>query len=993
VDEQPHHIRDDLRGVIKGDLLFDDVSRALYSTDASIFEVKPEGVVVPRDEEDACALVRYAAEHRIPLIPRGAGSGVAGESLGSGIVVDMSRYFRTIVEVGPDTVCVQPGVTCRDLNIRLALEGRRFAPDPASGAQCTIGGMVANNASGARALRHGYTRDHVEKLRIVLDTGDAVFAGREPRQFFPGASPGHLQDIVYALATLLEQNADVVRTCQPQTRFNRCGYLVHDVLAPAHLDLARLLVGSEGTLALFTEATLRTIPLPAGRALVLLGFDSLDTAIQAVVRALATGPAACDLLDRRLLSLARAGDSGRLAPLVPPGLEAVLLIEYESDSPREARDRAHALADNLHRTEQLARYSQTALEPEEMDRLWELREGALPSLYGLRGSAQPVAFVEDVGVPVEQLREYLRRVQELLKQYETTASFLIHAGAGQVHTRPFLDLERPDDVAKLSALAEGIHSLALDLGGTISTQHGTGIARTPWVARQYGQLYPVLREIKSIFDPAGIFNPGKIIGPIAGTGSWPLRRVPRSPTPALASGTDAPPSSSPPAQGVFETHLRWQPDEIRVESINCNGCGACRTEAVHQRMCPIFRATHEEAATPRAKANLMRHLLLEAGDVRSLSGEDVREVADLCVNCKMCVTECPAHVNIPKLMLEAKAHHVAEHGLGGADWVLARSESFARFGSAFAMVVNTALGSRAFRWLLERLAGISRRRRLPTFSWRSFMRLARRHGWTSPPRSGRPRVAYFVDVYANYNDPQIAEAVVAVLHHNGIEVYVPPGQRGCGMAALAYGDVEAAREAAQANLRIFGDLAREGYTIVCSEPTAAYMLRHDYPDLVDDPDVRLVAERTVELTTFLRDLHQQGKLRTDFRPLSFTVGHHVPCHLKALGQAPAGPGLLSLIPGLRVHTIDVSCSGMAGTFGLKAENYEVSLEAGRPMLQELARPRIQLGSTECSTCRIQMEDGGGKRTLHPVQYLALAYGLMPELARRLREPIGELVLR
>jgi Fe-S oxidoreductase len=254
-------------------------------------------------------------------------------------------------------------------------------------------------------------------------------------------------------------------------------------------------------------------------------------------------------------------------------------------------------------------------------------------------------------------------------------------------------------------------------------------------------------------------------------------------------------------------------------------------------------------------------------------------------------------------------------------------------------------------------------------------------------------VAYFVDLFANYNDPSIGEAVVAVLHHNGIEVYVPPGQRGCGMAPLAYGDVEMARETVQHNLRILADLARDGYAILCSEPTAALMFRHDARDLIDDPDVALVAEQTVEFTGYLWDLHRQGRLRTDLQPLEIAVGHHVPCHLKALGGQAAGPSLLALIPRLNALTIDVSCSGMAGTFGLKAENYDVSLEAGRPMLEELARPQVQFGSTECSTCRMQMEDGTGKRTLHPAQYLALAYGLLPDIGRRLREPIRDLVLR
>jgi Fe-S oxidoreductase len=365
-------------------------------------------------------------------------------------------------------------------------------------------------------------------------------------------------------------------------------------------------------------------------------------------------------------------------------------------------------------------------------------------------------------------------------------------------------------------------------------------------------------------------------------------------------------------------------------------------------------------------------------------------------------------------MLEAKAANVAEHGLDRKDWFFARIEAFARWGSAFALLVNLGLGSRAVRWLLEKLFGLSRRRRLPRLALRPFLRLARRRGWSrrreaaggqatanGRPAAGGPpappavpaRVAYFVDVFANYGDPLIAEAAVAVLRHNGIEVYVPPGQRGCGMAALAQGDVEAARDAAQQNLRVLAEAAREGCPILCSEPTAALMLRSDYLDLLDDPDARLVAERTVELTTFLAELHRAGRLRTDFRPLPLTLGHHVPCHLKALGRPPAAAALLALIPGVRVHVIDVSCSGMAGTFGLRADSYETSLEAGRPMLEELARPPVQLGSTECSACRLQMEDAGGKRTLHPVQYLALAYGLLPDLARRLEEPIRELVLR
>jgi FAD/FMN-containing dehydrogenase/Fe-S oxidoreductase len=985
--DQPRRerIRDDLRGIVRGELLFDDLSTNLYSTDASIFQVRPLGVVVPRDEEDVQAVVRYAAEHQVPLVPRGAGSGMAGEALGSGLVVDLSHYFRGVLEVGPDWVRAQVGVVHRDLNAELARVGRRFAPDPGSGDQCTVGGMLANNASGPTALRHGYTRDHVVALRAVLDTGEAAAVGRHSRWPPAGRPAGRLEDIVFSVATLLEQHAGLVRSCRPRTRFNRCGYLLDGVLRGDQVDLARLLVGSEGTLALFTEATLRTVPLPEGRAGVLLGFGSLDAALRASRHAGPGGAAACDLLDRRLLSLARGGDT-EAAALVSPAAEAVLLVTFESDTPSGARAAAQEFADGLTRRERLALQAVVASEPEELGRLWALRESALPSLYGLRGGPQPVAVIEDVGVPPDELPAYLHRVQDVLQQHETTASFLIHAATGQVHTRPFLDLGRPDDVSRLWAIADAIYTAALELGGTISTQHGTGLARTPWVERQYGPLFPVFRELKAIFDPRHLFNPGKIVGRDPDLPVWPLRRLPASGPPADNGSPD--PKVVPPSAHWY---LRWRPDEFRTESVRCNGCGECRTEAPARRMCPLFRATHDEAATPRAKANLTRALLLE--DPRQLAADTVRAVADLCVNCKMCASECPAHVNVPRLMLEAKAANVAEHGLARADWVLARAEGFAHLGSTFAPVVNGGLASRTVRWLLEKLFGVSRQRRLPAFAGRHFLRRARRRGWTRRPRSGRPRVAYFVDVFANYNDPLIGEAVVAVLHHNGIEVYVPPGQRGCGMAPLAYGDVDMARDTVQHNLHLLADLAREGYTIVCSEPTAALMLRQDARALLDDPDVELVAERTVELTAFLWDLHRRGRLRTDFRPLGVSVGHHVPCHLKALGRPPAGPDLLALIPGLSVRTIDVSCSGMAGTFGLKAENYAVSLAAGRPMLAELSRPGVLFGSTECSTCRLQMEDGAGKRTLHPAQYLALAYGLIPELGRRLHEPIRDLVLR
>lgn len=977
MDTIRRRLRDDWRGHFRGELLLDEYTRGLYATDASLFEIQPLAVAVPRDEEDLRFLISYAYDKQVPIIPRGGGTGVAGESLGAGLVVDLSVHFRGILEIGPDTVRVQPGVICQHLNKELAKQGRRFAPEPASSASCTIGGMLATNASGNNAAQYGYVRDHVAAVRVICDSGEAADVS-------PGCvTTGRFGEIALGVNTLLAQHATLIHESQPRTRFNRCGYLLDGVRGDTGLDLCKLLVGSEGTLAFFSEATLRTIPLPGGRALVLFGFESLDAALRGAEQIRARSPTACELLDRRLLTLTRS-QSPEMARVIPASAEAVLIVEFERDSRDEAREAVLESIDVLQRLHRLAVLALPAFDEPAIERLWQIREAALPALYSLGRGPRPLAFIEDIGVPPDSMQEFLSRLQTTLQRFDTTASFMIHAATGQIHARPFLDLGNPADAAKLWGIAEEVYGLVIEMGGTISTQHGTGIARTPWVEKQYARLFPVFKEIKHLFDPRSILNPGKIVGLDPSRPAWPLRSHIRGKPEPATNG------KAVPAQRI----LLWQADELTDQVTACNGCGSCRTEDFTRRMCPTFRVTHEEAASPRAKANLLRSLLAGEGPAPPIGSNEARAIADLCINCKMCAVECPAHVNIPKLMLETKAAHQAEHGLDRTDWILSRLEHLSALGSNFPLVTNTLLSNRPFRWLLEKVCGISRQRQLHPFAGRNFLKRARRRGLTRKPKhwnTDKPRVAYFVDLFPNAFDPLIAESTIAVLHHHGIFVHVPPGQKACGIPALNQGDIELARETVRHNLRLLADLVRDGFTIVCSEPTAALMLRQDALDLTDDPDAKLVSEHTMELTTYLWRLHEQGKLRTDLQPIDLSLGHHVPCHIKAIGMGVHGPDLLALIPRLKVHTIDVSCSGMAGTFGLAAKNHAASLQAGGPMIAELQRPRVLYGSTECGSCRMQMEQGSGKRTLHPIQYLAYAYGLMPEVARKLLKPPRGLV--
>jgi FAD/FMN-containing dehydrogenase/Fe-S oxidoreductase len=1029
----PKQITDDLRGQFRGRFHFDRLTRGLYSTDASPFQVDPLAVAVPEDAESVAALVKYCHGHNIPVIPRGAGTGLAGESLGPAVVLDLSVHFRRILAIDSDTVTVQPGVVLNQLNAELAKVGRRFAPDPASAATCTLGGMVATNASGGNAFHHGYTRDYVAGLGVVWDTGEvgdltpqppslrgkgekepargsavareASPAGQAASPSLQGGGRGvglpgaggldssRTEVIAQAVTELLKANAERIAITRTRTPFDRCGYQLHGVLTAAGVDLAKLLVGSEGTLAIVTAAALRTIPVAGGTCIALLGFPTLDAAVRAGLALRQHGPVACDLLDRRLLAATRGAGL--------PTVGAALVVAFEADTEREAKERAWGAVEALRREHVLRALVEPTCDPEGTAQVRGVRTAAVSGLYG-QGGQRPAGFVEDVGVPADALPDFLARVQDVLKRFEVSGTFLVHALTGQVHTRPLLDLNEPADRAKLWPLAEAVHGLALSLGGTVSTQHGTGIARTPWVERQYGPLVPVFRELKRILDPKGVLNPGKIVGPDPSREAWPLRETVRGPESGVRSPEQTGDSAPTPL-------LLWKESPTQ-EVARCNGCGDCRTRTAPERMCPTFRATGAEHATPRGMVNMLRVL----ADPAAATPDEVRAVADLCVNCKQCRDECDAKVNVPKLMLEAKARYHAEHGLDRADWLLARAESLAALGSNFAPLANVLLARRPVRWLLEKVFGVSRHRRLPTFALRTFFRRARGAGLTrkrgarnadgGTPEPGdlssiripqsafrNDRVALFVDVFAAYNDPLIGAAAVAVLQHNGVEVYVPPRQVGSGAAPYARGDLDAARDAALRNVRVFADLARQGYRVVCLEPTAALMLAQDYLDILNDPDTAAVAANTVELTTYLGELHAAGRLRTDFRTLDVTLGHHVPCHLKALRGPTSSPGLLSLVPGLRVHTIEAGCSGMAGTWGLKAENYKVSLAAGAGMLAELNRPRVLFGSTECSACRLQMQEGSGKRTLHPVQYLAYAYGLLPELEPRFGRPLGRLV--
>lgn len=1019
MDPERQRIQDDLRGLVRGDVNCDDLSLQLYATDASVYEVRPLGVVRPRNAADVVACVQYAAEKRIPLQPRGAGTGLAGESLGRGLVIDFSRYMRRIVSVEEDRVRVQPGIVHAVLNEHLAAKGRLFGPDPAMSLVTTIGSVVAIDASGSHWLQFGSARRHVQSLQVVLADGTICELGHEPIPEVNGTPAlSRKDDLILRLHKLLSLHAQLIAERRPKMELNRSGYQLSDVLDPVGLHFGRLLAGSEGTLALITEVTLATVAPPRYRGIGVLFFESLERAAQAVQEILPFGPSACDLLDRRHLSLARE-NYPEYALLVPAETEALLLVEQSGDDAAAVRNRLTQMVDRVRRKKHLAFDARQAFDRGEIELYCQLARRVVSTLHRMKGSTRPLPFVEDLAVPPTALLDFLVRMQNTLKRHQVTASLFGHVGHGQLHVRPFLDLTNAEDVRKMEDLAADLYREVFEVGGTISGEHGDGLSRTPFIRQQFGELYNVFREVKSIFDPLGILNPGKIVGDEGRSLTRDLRpqsalaEAHVSPDAAgsilspVATGTSDAATTNGASQGPIiqiaarnlpftplETHLNWTVPAMAATARGCNGCGTCRAQSSDLRMCPIFRANPAEEASPRAKANLIRGLVSGKLDPTLLAADEMKAIADLCVNCHQCRLECPAEVDIPKLMIEAKAAYVATNGLRPSDWVLARFDVLSSWGSRFSLLANWTVGNRQARWALEKLFGIAQGRKLPRFARSSFLRLAARRRLTKPTRRSGRKVLYFVDTYANYHDPKLAEALVAILEHNGVAVYVPPNQGPSGMSLISMGAIEPARRLAAKNISLLAEAVRQGYQIIVTEPSTALCLTHEYLNLIDDDDARLVARGTVEACAYLWRLHQNGNLQLDFQPLNSSVAYHMPCHSRALSsgdsvcraaQAVSAPAevLLRLVPGLVVQRLEKGCSGMAGTYGLKRENYRASIRAGWGLISNMRRPEIHAGATECSACKMQMEQGTNKPTLHPLKLLALAYGLMPELSESL----------
>ena len=962
-EQQREHVRDDLRGVVSGEVLADEITRWLYRSDGGIHAALPSVVVRPRSVEDVRECVHYASENGIPLHARGAGTDTAGSALGEGIVVDFSVHMRRILATGENTVTAQPGIARERIEEHLRGRGRRFPSDAGTRCATTLGGTVAVGGAGRRWLTFGNLADCVERVGIVLSDGTPIELGKEPLVDAVGDDTNIAKRrIVDEVAWLLTENRALINRHRSKSPVDRAGYRVFDVIDGEWINMAKLLVASEGTLGLFTEIVVRTAPLPSSRSCALLHFETSDAAARAVPDVLPYRPGACDLLESRYLSLARE-TIREFERLIPSRAGALLVVEFESNDPVELRERIREMLSTLSEKKGHRFESRTTFVPEEVDLADRLVSGLRPTLFRLEGKEKPIPIVEDVAVPPEHLAAFLGAVQNTLKRRQVTALLSCHAGQGQVHLLPFVDLA--DEGAKdlLYGLADELYEQVFLLGGTVSGERATGISRTPFLKRQYGELYPVMERLKAVFDPKHILNPGKIIGN-GDSSDWPGTLVATS-----GNRTEADPAI------IAELNRPGHPDEVARIVDRCSGCGACLTRSTTGLVCPILRVQPREEAAPRGKVNFIRGILAGGLPSELLLTDEARRILDLCVHCETCRLICPSRVDISALVAAAKAAHVATNGLDPNDRGFVHAESLLKAARWTGPLANQILSLPQGRWLVEKTLGLSRARRLPRLAKKPFLRRAARQGWTKMERLPGEKAALFIDTFANHFDVPLAETAVSILRHNDIPFVIPPNQSPSGVAAAACGAAEYAAAAARKNTVVLGDAVRHGYSIVVLEPAAAYCLKHVYPKLVDDEDARQVAEHVFDLSEYLWRIHEQGKLQLDFKPLNLSVGYHAPCRIKAMEIGTPGASLLKLIPGLVTRTIDEGCCGMAGSFGLRRDGFRTSLRAGWQLISRMRSPDIQAIATECTACRIQLAQGAAKEALHPVEILAKAYGL------------------
>ncbi len=942
------NILKNLETLVEGEVLLDDLSRTIYSSGASLYSVRPLGIVTPRNKTDVVNVVEFASQHNIPITPRGGGTSRAGNEVGEGLLLDFSKYMNKIVEFDRKEkwVKVQPGIILESLNQFLKPHQLFFPIDPSTKEYCTLGGMIANNSSGPHAVKYGATRDYVISLEVVLSNGEVIITDPVPLGMIAEEEQKGsetLEERIYrVIPDLLRRYEKPLEEEKPYSMKNSSGYDLWKLLDHGHLNLTPLFVGSEGTIGVITEAKLHLTSLPAKTWSGLIYFNDLDPVGAAVQQILDLSPTMVEIIERQILDLARR-QKAEMRPFLPEGIEALLFIEFEGENEDQLREKFLDIERKVILREKWASGLKMAGDDRERSMFEKVRSISGPILNKIKGPKKPVAFIEDAAVHPSRLSQYMRGLRELFKRFDVEASMYGHAGDGNLHLMVFLDLTREDEVKKMVSLTEACYDLVFSLKGTISGEHGDGRLRTFYLRKQYPRLYPAMVEVKSLFDPQNIFNPGCIIGGDQNPLGQHLKYIGKK---------DAIPFS-----GFFDA------ESIRTAIEACSGCGKCRS------YCAIARQMNEEWTIARAKATVLREFFSGKLDPEILYSSQFKEVMDSCLNCKRCLTECPSGVDIPWLALGGRATYIEKHGEPFAQQFFSNTRSLCKTGSSLAPLVNLANSFAPARRCLEWAIGLDRRRHLPRFQRRTLRKILK----DRPQPSGDKKVVYFVSCYSNFSDPEgDGLATLEVLERNGFHVLIPDFKC-CGIARVTSGAIQPVIEDMRTNIREMARLVDQGLRIVFSEPSCALAVKMEYPKLVHSEETTRVAEKCFDIHQFLMMLHREGELNLNLRNMDLNIGYHNPCHLRALGVVNEPVELLRLIPGVKVQAFSDGCCGLVGTFGMKRKNFECSMAIGQRLFREILDSKVDQISTGCGACKLQIFQGTHQEAVHPISLLASAY--------------------
>ncbi|MGQ4556026.1 FAD-linked oxidase C-terminal domain-containing protein [Halobellus sp. GM3] len=966
---------DALESRIDGEVRFDTYTRQLYATDASAYEMTPIGVVFPTSTDDVASVVSYCADEEIPVLPRGGGTSLAGQTVNEAVVLDFSRHMDAVYDVDPDAreARVQAGTVLATLNDRAAEFGLTFGPDPAAGNRSAIGGAIGNNSTGAHSLVYEKTDHYVEEVEVVLSDGTVTTFGEVAvDELRERADPeGDAEERVAAgVIAVLDEHADEIHERFPEMKRNVSGYNLDRLVAEAEgeygeagvVNLGRLLAGSEGTLAVITEATVSLEPLPKTKSVALLTYDSVVETVSDVVHVLEHDPAAVELIDDVLIGLASdTTEFADVAAKLPDRTEAALLVEFYAEDEADGREKVRKLLEDRvpgraddgegdadagsgdgDESAGPERYAFDALEAyDKADRkeLWKLRKSGLPILLGRTSDAKHISFLEDCAVPPEHLPRFVTEFQSVLEEHDTFASFYAHAGPGVLHVRPLVNTKSSTDLAAMEAIGDAVTDLVVELGGSVSGEHGDGRARTQWNRKLYGdELWFAFQDLKTAFDPDWLLNPGQVCGDVALTENLRF-----DPDYEFDAG--------------FDSALEWDNENGMQGMVElCHGCGGCRTQQTEGGvMCPTYRAADEEITATRGRANMLRQAM--SGDLPDDPTDEqfVTEVMDLCIGCKGCANDCPSEVDLAKLKAEVTHAHHQEHGSSLRSKLFANFDVLAKLGSTFAPVSNWASQVPGARAVMDRTIGIASDRTLPTFERETVQKwFDKRGGSTVAADEADRRVLLVADTYTNYSHPSVGKATVEVLEAAGVHVDVAE-VTDVGRPAFSKGFLDVARETATETVDALVPRIEDGWDVVVPEPSDAVMLQSDYGDLLSGPDVETVQANSYGVCEYIDAFRLDERI--DFDAPDRSVAYHGHCHQKATKKDHHAVGVLRRA-GYRVDPLDSGCCGMAGTFGYESEHRAMSESIGETLKGQIDASDTEAVVAPGASCRTQLNDLG-----------------------------------